>query len=163
VGSVQERQTGLPEPRALHRRLLAGSSPTAGPPEPFWPVNHRTIEPGRRVMVTRQPGHRPLVEVLYVGECPYYVGALALVERGRAELGIETELRTSLIGDQVAERARFPGSSTIRVDGRDVEPGSEPSAELSVACRLYRLEHRLASRPRPWPHGRSSGDDPRPG
>jgi hypothetical protein len=85
--------------------------------------------------------------VLYVGECPYYAGALALVERGRAELGIDTELRTSLIGDQAAERARFPGSSTIRVDGRDVEPASEPSAELSAACRLHRLEHRLASQP----------------
>jgi hypothetical protein len=92
-------------------------------------------------MVTRQPGHRPLVEVLYVRECPYYAVALALVERGRAELGIDTELRTSLIGDQAtAEQARFPGSPTIRVDGRGVALASEPSAELSVACRLYRLD-----------------------
>jgi hypothetical protein len=99
-------------------------------------------------MFTRQPGHRPLVEVLYVGEYPHHAGALALVERGRAELGIDTEQRTSLIGDQAAaERARFPGSPTIKVDGRDVEPGREPSAELSVACRLYRLEHRLAGQP----------------
>jgi hypothetical protein len=86
--------------------------------------------------------------VLYVRDCPHYAGALALVERVRAELGIDTELRTSLIGDQAAaERARFPGSPTIRVDGRDVEPGSEPSAEISLACRLYRLEHRLAGEP----------------
>jgi hypothetical protein len=99
-------------------------------------------------MVTRQPEHRPLIEVLYVRDCPHYAGALALVERIRAELGIDTELRTSLIGDQAAaERARFPGSPTIRVDGRDVEPGSEPPAEISVACRLYRLEHRLAGQP----------------
>jgi hypothetical protein len=99
-------------------------------------------------MGTGQPEHRPLVEVLYVRDCPHYVGALALVERVRAELGIDTELRTSLIGDQAAAaRARFPGSPTIRVDGRDVEPGSEPPAEISVACRLYRLEHRLAGRP----------------
>jgi hypothetical protein len=101
---------------------------------------------GRRVMVTRQPGHRPLVEVLYVGDCPHYAGAL--VERIRGELGIDSELRTSLIGDQAAaERARFPGSPTIRVDGRDIEPGSEPSAELSVACRLYRHERGLAGQP----------------
>jgi hypothetical protein len=99
-------------------------------------------------MVTRQPGHRPLVEVLHVGDCPHYAGALALVERVRAELGIDTELRTSLIGDQAAaERARFPGSPTIRVDGRDVEPSSEPSAEISLACRLYRHEHGLAGQP----------------
>lgn len=99
-------------------------------------------------MVTRQPRHRPLIEVLYVRDCPHYAGALALVERVRAELGIDTELRTSLIGDQgAAERARFPGSPTIRVDGRDVEPGSEPPSEISLACRLYRLEHRLAGEP----------------
>jgi hypothetical protein len=35
IGSVQQRQDGLPEPlRALHRRLLAGSLIHAGPPEP---------------------------------------------------------------------------------------------------------------------------------
>jgi hypothetical protein len=32
------------------------------------------------------------------------------------------------------------------VDGRDVEPGSEP-AEVTLACRLYRHEHRLAGHP----------------
>jgi hypothetical protein len=34
-----------------------------------------------------------------------------------------------------------------RVDGRDVEPGSEPPSGGSVACRLYRLEHRFAGQP----------------
>ena len=38
VGSVQERQGGVPELRALHCRLVAGSSPTAAHPSPFWPV-----------------------------------------------------------------------------------------------------------------------------
>jgi hypothetical protein len=99
-------------------------------------------------MVAGQQRHRPLIEVLYVRDCPNYAGALALVERVRAELGIDAELRTSLISDQAAaERARFPGSPTIRVDGRDVEPGSEPPAEVSVACRLYRLEYRFAGQP----------------
>jgi len=88
-------------------------------------------------MGTGQPEHRPLVEVLYVRDCPNYAGALALVDRVRTELGIDAELRTSLIGDQAAAgRARFPGSPTIRVDGRDVEPGSEPPprSPLRAAC-----------------------------
>lgn len=92
---------------------------------------------------------RPLIEVLYVQDCPHYQGALALVERVQAELGIDAELRTILIVDQAAaERARFPGSPTVRVDGRDVEPGSEPPVEYTLACRLYRLEHRFAGQPR---------------
>jgi hypothetical protein len=99
-------------------------------------------------MVARQPRYRPLIEVLYVRDCPNYAGALALVQRVCEELGIDAELRTSLISDQTAaERARFPGSPTIRVDGHDVEPGSEPPSEISVACRLYRLEHRFAGQP----------------
>jgi hypothetical protein len=98
-------------------------------------------------MVPSQPGHRPLIEVLHVRDCPHYAAALALVERLCGELGIDIELRTSLIGDQAAaERARFPGSPTIRVDGRDIEPGPSPRM-ASLACRLYRHEHGLAGQP----------------
>jgi len=100
-------------------------------------------------MTTDQLGHRPVIDVLYVEDCPNYPEALALVERVRAELGIDAELRTTMIGDQAAaEQARFPGSPTVRVDGRDVEPGSEPAVEISLACRLYRHEHHLAGQPR---------------
>jgi hypothetical protein len=97
---------------------------------------------------TERSGHRPVVEVLYVRDCPHYPGTLALVERVRAELDIDIELRTSLIVDQVAaDQARFPGSPTVRVDGWDVELGSEPATEYVVGCRLYRLEHRFAGQP----------------
>jgi hypothetical protein len=99
-------------------------------------------------MAEGRAGHRPLVEVLYVQDCPHYPATLALVQRVLAELAIEAEVRTTLIGDQAAaERARFGGSPTVRVDGRDVEPGSEPTAEIVVGCRLYRLEHRFAGQP----------------
>jgi hypothetical protein len=97
---------------------------------------------------TGQPGHRPVIEVLYVQDCPNYPGVLALVERVRADLGLDAELHTTLIVDQAAaEQARFAGSPTVRVDGRDVEPGSEPDTEYTLACRLYRLEHRFAGQP----------------
>ena len=99
-------------------------------------------------MRTGQIGQRPLIEVLHVQDCPNYPGTLALVQRVLADLGIDAEVRTSLIIDQAAaEQARFAGSPTVRVDGRDVEPGSEGASEISVGCRLYRLEHRLAGQP----------------
>jgi hypothetical protein len=95
-----------------------------------------------------QLGHRPVIEVLHVADCPNYPGAVALVERVRAELGIDAELRTTLITDQAtAEQARFSGSPTVRVDGRDVEPGADQPTEYTLACRLYRLEHRFAGQP----------------
>ena len=89
-----------------------------------------------------------MIEVLYVQDCPHSPATLTLVERVRAELGIDADLHTSRIVDQAAaEQARFPGSPTVRVDGRDVEPGSEPATEYLLGCRLYRLEHRFAGQP----------------
>jgi hypothetical protein len=95
-----------------------------------------------------QPRRRPVIEVLYVQDCPHYQQTLALVDQVRTELGIDAELRTTLVADQaVAQQARFAGSPTVRVNGRDVEPGSEPATEYVLGCRLYRLEHRFASQP----------------
>lgn len=99
-------------------------------------------------MAGDRAAHRPVVEVLYVQDCSHYPGTLALVQRVLAELGIMAEVRSTLVLDQAAaEQARFAGSPTVRVDGRDVEPGSEPPAEIVVGCRLYRLEHRFAAQP----------------
>jgi hypothetical protein len=94
------------------------------------------------------PARRPVIEVLYVEACPNYREALGLVERVRAQLDIDAELCTTLIHDQeAAEQARFPGSPTVRVNGHDVEPGSELPGEYSLACRLNRLKHRFAGQP----------------
>jgi hypothetical protein len=99
-------------------------------------------------MATDQSGGRSLIEVLYVQDCPHYQQTIAMVERVLGELGIDAELRTTLIVDQgAADRTRFPGSPTVRVDGHDVEPGSEPATEYLVGCRLYRLEHRFDGQP----------------
>jgi hypothetical protein len=98
--------------------------------------------------MTMEQRRRPVIEVLYVQGCPHYQATSALVERVRAKLGIDAELRTSLIVDQAgADQARFPGSPTVRVDGRDVGPGSEPATEYVLGYRLYRLEHRFAGQP----------------
>src|SRR5215207_5796846 len=90
----------------------------------------------------------PVIEVLYVEHCPCVSAALSLVRRVCAELGLDAEVRSILIPDQAAaERARFLGSPTVRVAGRDVEPGVELAAEYTLECRLYRHEHRLAGYP----------------
>jgi hypothetical protein len=51
----------------------------------------------------------------------------------RVKLGVDAELRTTLILGQAAEQAQFPGSPTVRVDGRDVVPGSDPATEYTLA------------------------------
>jgi hypothetical protein len=72
---------------------------------------------------------------------------LALVERVAADLGVDAEVRATRISDQTtAERARFVGSPTVRVDG-EVDSEGELVAEYTLECRLYWHEHRLAGYP----------------
>ena len=90
----------------------------------------------------------PLVELLITSNCPHRDAALALVERVCGQLGGDIEIRVVEVADQqAAEQARFLGSPTIRVDGRDIEPGAERNYEYVHGCRLYQGEHSLRGLP----------------
>jgi hypothetical protein len=91
---------------------------------------------------------RPRVEILYFDGCPNHEPARAVVERVAAELHLDPSIDSVEVVDSgsVAE-LRFLGSPTIRVDGRDVEPGAEERHEFVLACRVYRSERGLAGRP----------------
>jgi hypothetical protein len=79
------------------------------------------------------------IELLYWEGCPSYPEAKAMLEEVLARRGIDTpvvmrEVRT----DDEAEALRFPGSPTIRIDGRDVDPtGADGRPALN--CRIYHL------------------------
>lgn len=91
---------------------------------------------------------RLLVEILYFDGCPNHEGALALVEQVATELGIDPEVHlVDVPHPEAAERLRFLGSPTIRVDGRDVEPGSEARTDYAMSCRVYRRGGGLAGLP----------------
>ena len=91
---------------------------------------------------------RPLVEVLITPGCPHRDAAIALARRVCEPLSGKTEIQVIQVPDQAAaERLRFPGSPTIRVDGRDIEPGAEWSVEVVHGCRLYQGAHSLHGLP----------------
>jgi hypothetical protein len=51
----------------------------------------------------------------------------------------------------VAQRHRFPGSPTIRIDGRDVDPSYKDPGDYTPRCRLYRTSGGLGGLPeRAW-------------
>jgi hypothetical protein len=84
------------------------------------------------------PDWRGLLVLEQVDQRAPVVDHRAVRPLGHEHHRLDTKLRTTLIIDQAAaEQARFPGSPTVRVDGRDVEPGAEPPAGYSLACRLY--------------------------
>lgn len=79
------------------------------------------------------------VEILYFDGCPNYQEARALVERISGEFGVEPEIRMIEIADnETAEKLRFLGSPSIRVDGHDIEPGANERDQFILACRIYK-------------------------
>ena len=91
---------------------------------------------------------RPLIELLTTSNCPQRDAALALVQQVCGQLDGQAEIRLVEVADQpAAERLRFLGSPTIRVNGRDIEPGAEGNHEYVHGCRLYRGEHSLHGLP----------------
>jgi hypothetical protein len=79
------------------------------------------------------------IEFLYWEGCPSYPEALALLRTVLDERGVTTpiEIREVLTDEEAAE-LRFPGSPTIRVDGRDVDAAGAAQAP-ALNCRIYWL------------------------
>ncbi len=79
------------------------------------------------------------VELLYFSECPNHDRAEALVRAVAASEGLELDLeRIEVVDDGAAQKLRFLGSPTLRVEGRDVEAGADARAGFHRSCRLYR-------------------------
>jgi hypothetical protein len=88
------------------------------------------------------------VELLWWDGCPSWPDALAELKAAMADAGLDpesVELR-EIESDDQAERERFPGSPTIRVNGADVVPAN--GSPVGLACRVYRLRD---GRPSPIP------------
>ena len=90
----------------------------------------------------------PRVEILYFDGCPNHEGTRELVERVAAELKLDAQPELVEVPDADAARTmRFLGSPSVRVDGRDVEPGAEDRTDYVLACRVYRGERGFSGRP----------------
>jgi hypothetical protein len=91
---------------------------------------------------------RPRVEILFFEGCPNREATRALVERGAAELGLEPAIEMIEVSDaRSAKGLRFLGSPTVRVGGRDVEPGAEARGDFAFSCRVYPSERGLSGQP----------------
>ena len=75
------------------------------------------------------------VELLYFDGCPSYERLLPRLSELAA--GAEVELRR-VESIEAAERERFLGSPTVRVDGVDVDPAAASREDFGLKCRLYR-------------------------
>lgn len=73
------------------------------------------------------------VEVLFAPGCANAEAARDAVERVARAAGVAIEIVSTTVSDQAeARRLRFPGSPTIRVGGRDLEPRAEAVEQFGL-------------------------------
>jgi hypothetical protein len=89
------------------------------------------------------------VELLWWEGCPSHTEALEQLRQVLDEEGLDPEAveLAEVVSDEQAERERFFGSPTIRIDGEDVVPPAEGDP-VGLSCRVYRLRD---GRPSPVP------------
>ena len=86
--------------------------------------------------------------MLYFDGCPNHDALLPRLREILANTGISTEIDLRRItDDEAAQRERFLGSPTVRVNGHDVEPDAERRTDYGMKCRLYRTPDGLSGQP----------------
>jgi len=94
---------------------------------------------GSRARTTASGGPGRDIELLWFADCTNQAAARSLLREVVAELAPGSTIRDIDATDpDVAREVHFPGSPTIRVDGRDVQPDFEDPGEYTPRCRLYR-------------------------
>lgn len=88
------------------------------------------------------------VEVLYFEGCPSYQALLPRLRELLNAAGIEADVELRRVEDlDAADRERFLGSPTVRVNGVDVDPSAAARSDFGLKCRLYATDAGLQSLP----------------
>ena len=79
------------------------------------------------------------IEFLFWRECPSHPEARELLDEVLAARGLDAKVEErEVTTTEEAEELAFPGSPTIRVDGRDVDPAGS-TGRPALNCRIYHL------------------------
>jgi hypothetical protein len=88
------------------------------------------------------------IELLYFDRCPSHAELLPRLRDLLASEGIDAEVELRRVETpEDAERERFLGSPTVRIDGEDVDPRAKDRDDFGLECRLYRTEEGLVRTP----------------
>lgn len=79
------------------------------------------------------------IELLYFEDCPNFKALLPSLRTLLRGEGIDEEVELRQVQTtEAAERERFLGSPTVRVDGIDIDPGAGEREDFGLKCRIYR-------------------------
>lgn len=119
TGVVLDQAQALDVARSSFGSLLAADSHDAAP---------------------RSTGAEPTmtVEMLHTEGCPNAADYLPRLRQLVARTGVSEPVRVRVVpGHDEAQRERFLGSPTVRVNGRDVDPAADERRDYGLSCRLY--------------------------
>lgn len=127
-----------PRSRSRRCRLLA---PVTNEVLPIGSAECRVGAPGSdpRADANVTPLVAMKVEILFLEGCPSHARLLPRVRELAEQAGAEVALRP-VHTSEAAESERFLGSPTVRVDGRDVDPGAGERIDFGLKCRIYRSQ-----------------------
>jgi hypothetical protein len=93
-----------------------------------------------------------MIELLYLDGCPSAETFVAQLRELMAQVGVTEPIQMRRVESaDDAARARFLGSPTLRVDGRDVDPGAIGRDDFGLKCRIYHTADGIARAPaREW-------------
>jgi hypothetical protein len=88
------------------------------------------------------------IELLYFDGCPSHEEFLPRLRLLMAQAQIDAEVESRRVeSDDAAQRERFLGSPTLRIDGQDVDPSASERTDYGLKCRLYATEEGLRGVP----------------
>lgn len=90
------------------------------------------------------------IDVLYFESCPVWQRTARDVRRILAEAHLEADAEVRLVTvatEEDAQRLRFLGSPTVRVDDVDVDPEGGGATTFGLQCRVYEHNGRLQPSP----------------
>ena len=92
------------------------------------------------------------IELLWFEDCPNHELAESMLRDVLGEVGVVATIERIEVADEATGIATvFPGSPTIRINGRDVEPGWTDCEDCTPRCRLYATSEGLRGLPeRQW-------------
>lgn len=78
------------------------------------------------------------LELLYFDGCPNHEALMPRLRMLMAQVGVDASVELRRVESvEAAERERFLGSPTLRVDGQDVDPSAAERTDFGLKCRLY--------------------------
>ena len=98
------------------------------------------VQPGKRLMPDMSS--TASIELLYFRGCPSHEAFLPHLRHLLGDTGLSAPVQlVEITSNDDAQRRRFLGSPTLRINGVDVDPSATERTDYGLQCRLYPTAH----------------------